>query len=501
MDERLLEQLWTELDGPSSALAAVSFSGPARGLPSVYEVSELASATVGLATLAVAELHALRTGQGLRAVHVDRAHADAAFLCERHLRALGWQLPEVWDPLAGDYLTRDGFIRLHTNYSYHRDAVLRVLSLAAASVTREQLAALVASWDGEPLEAAVVAAGGCAAKLRSPAEWRAHPQGQALASAPLFELTVSPAPGAPRAGLLEAPRAGALSSSDRDRARDPRQVGAAVGAEWSTELSARSTLEMPLAGVRVLDLTRVIAGPIGTRFLAAYGADVLRVDPPGFEEVGALLCEVTAGKRRCALQLREPADRERFLELVRAADVIVHGYRGDALERLGLSNDVLRQHNPNAVIVCHNAYGWTGPWAARRGFDSLVQMSCGIAWRGREVTGKERPVPLPAQALDHGTGYLIAAAAARGLTRRAQTGQASVTRLSLARTAQLLMELGDLGAIAGTAQQPSAAVLEEADTALGRVQRVRCPGGVEGIEPEWAIPAGPLGSDPPRFQI
>jgi hypothetical protein len=468
MDERLLEQLWTELGGPSAALAAVSFSGPKRGLPSVCEVSALASASIGLATLAMAELHAERTGEALRAVHVDRAHADAAFLCERHLRALGWQLPEVWDPLAGDYPTRDGFIRLHTNYSYHRDAVLGVLGLAVGAATREQVAALVARWDGEPLEAAIVAANGCAAKLRSPAEWRVHPQGQALTSAALFELTISPASGA----LVLQRAADEIESADK-----------------------------PLSGVRVLDLTRVIAGPIGTRFLAAYGADVLRVDPPGFEEVGALLCEVTAGKRRCALQLHEPADRERFLELVRAAHVIVHGYRGDALERLGLGNDVLRQHNPNAVIVCHNAYGWTGPWAARRGFDSLVQMSCGIAWRGREVTGKERPVPLPAQALDHGTGYLIAAAAARGLTRRAQTGQASVTRLSLARTAQLLMEQGDLGAITGTAQQPSAALLEEADTALGRVQRVRCPAGAEGIEPAWTIPAGPLGSDPPRFQF
>ena len=489
MDERLLlERLWTELGGPGSALAAVRFSGPQRGLPSVFEVSALASATVGLATLAVAELHATRTGKAMRAVHVDRAHADAAFLCERHLRGLGWQLPEVWDPLAGDYLTRDGFIRLHTNYSYHRDAALRVLGLAGASATREQVAALVERWEGEQLEAAVVAAGGCAAMLRSPAEWRAHPQGQALAGAPVFELT------------------DASSGLARGRPGTPRRSSAAGRSAYEQDMAAESgdgssAVGKPLSGVRVLDLTRVIAGPIGTRFLAAYGADVLRVDPPGFEEVGALLCEVTAGKRRCALQLREPADRGRFLELVRDADVIVHGYRGDALERLGLGNDVLRQHNPHAVVVSHNAYGWTGPWAARRGFDSLVQMSCGIAWRGREVTGKAQPVPLPAQALDHGTGYLIAAAATRGLTRRAQTGQASVTRLSLARTAQLLMEQGDLGAITGVAQQPSAAWLEEADTMLGRVQRLRCPGSLEGIEPQWTIPAGALGSDPPSFNF
>jgi hypothetical protein len=419
----------------------------------------LASACVAAATLAVSELLATRTGQALRAVSVERAHVDAAFLSERHLRALGWQLPEVWDPLAGDYPTRDGCIRLHTNYRYHRDAVLKVLGLTPDATTREQLQAAVAEWEGEALEREVVAAGGCAAKLRSAQEWREHPQGRSLLEAPLFEITHAPA-------------------SERDAAASK-----------------------PLSGVRVLDLTRVIAGPIGTRFLAAYGADVLRVDPPGFEEVGALLCDITGGKRRCALNLRDAADKARFLELVREADVIVHGYRGGALTRLGLGNDALREHNPNAVIVCHDAYGWTGPWAERRGFDSLVQMSCGIAFRGREVTGSQRPTPLPAQALDHATGYLIAAAVARSLSRRLQTSQTSVVRLSLARTARLLMELGDLGAITGEPSQPAAAqpFMEEADTDLGRVQRVRCPGSIAGIPPEWLIPAGPLGIDAAAF--
>lgn len=463
-DQALLAQLWQELHGPASALEAVHIHGPQRGLPSVYEVSSLASASIAAATLAIAELQAARTGQALRALSVERGHADAAFLSERHLRAVGWQLPEVWDPLAGDYATQDGFIRMHTNYSYHRDAVLRVLNLAA-DTTREQLTRALAARDGEALEADVVAAGGCAAKLRSPAEWRAHPQGQSLAQAPLFEIALTPAAAA------ELPRATAAVSSN------------------------------PLTGLRVLDLTRVIAGPIGTRLLAAYGADVLRVDPPGFNEVGALLCDITAGKRRCALDLRDDAARERFLQLVREADVIVHGYRSTALERLGLGNAVLRDHNPNAVIVCHDAYGWSGPWAGRRGFDSLVQMSCGIAWRGREVLKTERPAPLPAQALDHATGYLIAAAVCRGLTRRAQRGETSLVRLSLARSARLLMELGDLGGIVGQAAPGESldAWMEEADSSFGRVRRVRCPGRIEGVVAEWGIPAGPLGVDPPCF--
>jgi hypothetical protein len=462
-DQALLARLWLELNGPAQTVSAVQLEGPTRGLPSVYEVSTLASASIALATLAVAELQAVRTGQPVRSVRVDRAHADTAFLSERHLQAIGWKLPEVWDPFAGDYAARDGFIRLHTNYSYHRDAALSVLGLTAATATRERVAQAVAGWQGDALEEAVVAAGGCAATLRSPDAWRAHPQGQNLALAPVFDVLRSSTP--PAAARLAAVSGG------------------------------------PLAGVRVLDLTRVIAGPIGTRFLAAYGADVLRVDPPGFEEVGALLADITAGKRRCALDLRATQDRERFLSLVRQADVIVHGFRSTALEHLGLGNAVLREHNPSAVIVCHDAYGWTGPWAGRRGFDSLVQMSCGIAWRGREVSGANKPTPLPAQALDHATGYLIAAAACRALTQRLQSDETSLVRLSLARTARLLMELGDLGAIVGEALQPTAAAqwFEEVDTCFGRVRRVRCPGQIEGTPSALRIPAGPLGLDAPAF--
>jgi crotonobetainyl-CoA:carnitine CoA-transferase CaiB-like acyl-CoA transferase len=172
-----------------------------------------------------------------------------------------------------------------------------------------------------------------------------------------------------------------------------------------------------------------------------------------------------------------------------------------ALEGLGLGSDAMRQHNPSAVIVSHDAYGWSGPWAARRGFDSLVQMSCGIAWRGREVTGAPRPTPLPAQALDHATGYLIAAAACRGLTQRIVRAQASEVRLSLARTAQLLMELADLGAIVGEPPPPAAGEqwLEDADSGFGRVRRVRCPGRIEGAPAAWRIPAGALGVDAASF--
>ena len=438
--------LWSDLGGEAALLDALRFSGPVGGLPSRFHVSDLAAATIGVATLAAAELWAARRKEAPRPVSVARPLAAAAFRCERLLQPVGWKLPASWDPIAGDYETADGWIRLHTNYAYHRDAVIGVLDVTA---DRERVAAAVKSWNASELEIAVVDAGGCAAALRTMEAWRAHAQGAALLSEALC---------------------------DRDTRCVPVGLPAAAPA--------------PLGGVRVLDLTRVIAGPIATRYLAAFGADVLRIDPPRFEEVGALLPETTRGKRCAALDLHEPSDRSTWEQLIAEADVLVHGYRPGAMEALGYPAERLRQLNGSLVIVRYDAYGWSGPWADRRGFDSLVQMSTGIAHPGH----RGRPTPLPAQALDHGTGYLIAAAVCRGLV----DGRASA-RLSLARTARLLVELGTDGDPEAPALGEHDALLEPSDTAWGQVRQVPCPGRIEGYEVRWREPAGALGRHAPRW--
>jgi hypothetical protein len=467
----LLARIWALLGGSAGDLSALSLEGTPQLPTLAYDVNALATASIAAATLAVAQVQAVRTAQPMRRVRVDRGHAAAAFRSERYQSAVGWRLPAVWDPIAGDYETRDGWIRLHTNYRNHREAALRALGVAEE---RDEVARAVARWEGDALETAVVGEGGCAAFMRSPEDWARHPQGEAVAGESLVATTLWPsaAPAAP----------------------------AAV-----PDVAAGGTEQAPLAGVRVLDLTRVIAGPVCTRALAAFGADVLRIDPPGFEEVGALLGDVTAGKRRAALDLRSDAGRAAFERLVgdrlEKAHILVHGYRSDALPRLGFDRDRLIALNPSLVIVCHDAYGWTGPWAARRGFDSLVQMSCGIAWRGRELAGTSRPTPLSAQALDHATGYLLAASACRGLARLLVDQQASETRLSLAGTAACLMGLR-APTPPVTAELPLADVepwLEDADTAFGRMRRVRYPGVIEGVTAQWKRPAGPLGVDAARW--
>lgn len=458
--EATLGQLWSDLQGPRTALDAVTIAGPAAVLPSVFDVTGFASATVAMAALAVAELAATRSGAALPAVTVDRLQASASFKLEALLRPRGWELPPIWDAVAGDYVTADGWIKLHTNYRAHLDAALTVLGVPA---DREQVAASVVRWGGDELEAAVVAAGGCAAVLRTEQEWSSGAAGLATADErPVSTTDVGVGSSPPPVALLE-------PSGDR-----------------------------PLAGVRVLDLTRVIAGPVATRYLAAYGADVLRIDPPGFEEVGALLPETTAGKRCAALDLHQSSGRERFLELVAEAHVLVGGLRPDALAALGLDAATLRSVNPTLVDVRLDAYGWSGPWQGRRGFDSLVQMSTGIAAAGAARAGTDRPTPLPAQALDHGLGHLVAAACCRALARLVTDGVTADVRASLVGASNVLRALP-----APDAWSPAAAVADAhtiaATTHWGPVERVPLAGQIDGIVPAWTVDAGPIGRHEAAF--
>lgn len=454
----MLQAAASALALPDDAPDAVRFEG-IGALPSYYAVSDLAAASVGAAALALRQVIVARGGDAAP-VRVDRRLASLWFGWSIH--PIGWERPPLWDAVAGDYATADGWIRLHTNAIHHRDAALAVLG---CEVDRDAVSRAVAGWRGEELEAAVVDNGGCAAMMRSAAEWAAHPQGIAVAAEPLIAFETRP---------LEGPAA--LHG----------WPGAATPAR-------------PLAGLKVLDLTRVLAGPVATRFLAGYGADVLRIDPPGWNEPGAIP-EVTPGKRCARLDLRQPADRAIFEDLLARADVLVHGYRPAALERLGYGEQFRRELNPGLIDVCLDAYGWTGPLAGRRGFDSLVQMSSGIAEHGMRMQGANKPVPLPVQALDHATGYLMAAAVLRGLLFRLTENRAMSARLSLARTAKLLTDSAP-----GAGAQPLAAA-GEADlspgiehTEWGPARRLLPPLVIAGAAMAWDRPASSLGSSTPGF--
>jgi crotonobetainyl-CoA:carnitine CoA-transferase CaiB-like acyl-CoA transferase len=330
--ETLTQGISSAIGGDIGTAEEISFIGEGE-LLSAFPVTDFASAVIATAGLAISDLLAA-TWNKRPTLTIDRRLASLWF--GMSIRPIGWKLPPVWDAFAGDYRTRDGWIKLHTNAPHHRAAAMRVIGQYP---DRTAIADVVETWIATELETAIVGEGGCAAAMRSAAEWAVHDQGRAVASEPLAHRSMG---------------------------------NSAQFKDWSV------TRERPLKGLRVLDLTRVLAGPVATRFLAAFGADVLRIDPLDWDEP-ALVQEVTLGKRCARLHLHSVEDRKMFEELLSKAHVLVHGYRPTVLDRLGFDAATRCALSPGLIDVSLDAYGWTGPWAARRGFDSLVQMSSGIA--------------------------------------------------------------------------------------------------------------------------
>ncbi|XIE78023.1 CoA transferase [Streptomyces sp. SBR177] len=422
------ELLWAELGGDPALLDRVAYGGPSGLLPARLPVMDLARATVAVAGLAAVERAGLPGP-----VRVDDGAVATAFVSERHLRVDG-RAPVSFAPLSRFWRAADGWVRTHANYPHHKAALLGALG---ASDSVEAVAEAIGGRRAVDVESAVYAAGGLAVALRTPGEWAAHEQGRAVAARPL------------------------LTRERLDEAAPPRRRG-----------------ERPL---RVLDLTRVIAGPVATRTLALLGADVLRIDPPGNPELPDQHADTNVGKRTAALDLDSPADRRAFGELLDAADVLVTGYRPGALDRFALDR-------PGLVVARLSAWGDYGPWGGRRGFDSLVQVATGIA----AVEGSpEQPGALPAQALDHGTGYLLAAAVLRALTEQDRDGGTRLVRVALAQTGHWLSH-------ALPRHEPERWLTESAGP-LGRLRHALSPVAYEGGPAGWSRPPGLPGGDEPRW--
>lgn len=428
--------------------------GEDPALPSVFRVGTAAAGCVGATWAVAATLWHLR-GAPPRPVTLDVREAAISFRSERYLR-LGGRALEPWDPLSGDYRAGDGrWVRLHCNYAHHRRAAAAALG---AAEDRTAVAAAVGSIPAAAAEERAVAAGGCAAMMRSPPEWRRHPQFSALAQRPLVDVRRLDGDGSGQR-LLPAGR--------------------------------------PLEGIRVLDLTRVIAGPVCGRVLASLGADVLRVGAGHLPDADLVVIDTGFGKRFCHLDLRTEPGQEALRGLVRNCDVFIQGYRPGALARLGFDMDAIAELRPGVVCVSISAYGGTGPWGARRGFDSLVQMVTGIAHEGAAAVGMDEPRPLPAQALDHGTGWLGALGVLAALIRRREEGGSWAVELSLARTSQWLDGLGRIDGL--DARDPTlddvADLLDTVATPFGEVTHVRPPGSIAGAEPRWETPPHRPGED------
>ena len=454
----VLEQLWAGLGHDPAALASVDLTGHEPVLPSSFAVGTAMQASVAASALAAAEVWRARAGRTQR-VGVDMRAAAVAARSERYLNVDGGPAPELWDKIAGAYECGDGrYVRLHTNFPHHRDGVLRLLR---CDYDKAAVAQALRQWKAFDFEEAAAQAGLVVAAMRTFAEWDAHPQGQAISRLPLMSV---------------------------------ERVGDAPAPAWPKG-------ERPLTGIKVLDLTRIIAGPVGTLTLAAHGADVMLVTSPTLPSVAPLVIDTGRGKLSTHIDLHDPTGRVAFDMLLREVDIVVQGYRPGGLTALGYGPDDVARLRPGIVYVTLSAYSHAGPWAGRRGFDSLVQTASGFNAAEAEAAGIAGPKPLPAQVLDHATGYLIAYGAMSALLRRAREGGSWHVRASLAQTGFWLRSLGRIDGLSckDPTRENVLDCLEASDSGFGHLSAVRHPATMSETPPHWARPSVPLGTHPPRW--
>lgn len=457
----ILKGIWASAGGDVAALARVHLTGDEPQIPSSFRVAVAGQTTIAAAGLAAADILRLRSGEA-QDVSVDMRHAVVECRSERYLRLDDNPPPPAWDAIAGVYKTGDNrFVRCHTNFPHHRDVVCEVLGCMPE---REKVQAALMQWRGEDFETAAYAAGGVVALMRSYDEWSVLPQARALAQLPLISI---------------------------DR----------IGDAPPKKLSPEG--DRPLSGVRVLDLSRVIAGPVAGRTLAAHGADVLLVSGPELPAIPWLTIDTGRGKLTTFIELKSEAGRAQMRELLKDADIFSQGYRPRALSALGFSPEQAAEINPGIVYVTLSAYGHAGPWAERRGFDSLVQTTTGFNDAEGKAAGIDGPKELPAQMLDHATGYLMAFGAMMAKARQAREGGSWHVRVSLAQTGRWLWNLGRLDDGLNTpdltGKAVHAAFMEDVPSGFGRLTAVRHSAVLSRTPAQWSRPAMPLGSHPPQW--
>ena len=457
----ILTDLWALAGGDPSALDAVTLTGEEPQLPSSFRVAAAAQASIAATGLAAAQVWKLRSGQS-QPVAVDMRHAVVECRSERYLRVDGKPPPPAWDAIAGIYRTRDQrFVRLHTNFRHHRDAVCRVLN---CKPERDDVQAALMQCDGEAFETAAYTSGCVVAMMRSHEEWSELPHARALAELPLVSI---------------------------------EKIGEAAPRPWPGG-------DRPLAGLRVLDLSRVIAGPVAGRTLAVHGADVLLISSSDLPAIPWLTIDTGRGKLTSFIELKSEQGRSSLRDLLAGADIFSQGYRPQALAALGFSPQDAARISPGIVYVSLSAYGQAGPWAERRGFDSLVQTATGFNHAEGQAAGVDGPKELPVQMLDHATGYLMAFGAMMAKARQSREGGSWHVRVSLARTGRWLWNLGRVADGFKTEDLKGETVgpfIEEIPSGFGPLRSVRHSAVLSKTPAFWARPAMPLGSHPAEWPM
>ncbi|MBF6353411.1 CoA transferase [Nocardia higoensis] len=440
---RLVHEYESGIGVPASGV--IDSPDPGSNLAATLPVWTLAAGSVAAVAAAA---NRMRDAHGLAPVshRIDPERITAAFSSDHLLRVDGKQV-QSWADLSGFFPTFDGWVRTHANYPHHRSRLLTALGLPE-DIPFDIAVAQIAMSRASDIEDNAAAAGAVAVQVRTEEEWAATPQAADAAAGPLVSM-----------------------EQREDRA--------------GTRPRSEATPFQPLRGVRVLDMTRVIAGPVATRTLALLGAEVLRIDPPWLPELPWQFADTCQGKHSVLMDMRGHAVA--FHDLLSQADVLVTGYRPGALESAGLITAVRR----GLIHARISAWGESGPWSGRRGFDSIVQAATGIA----VLEGApQMPGSLPAQAIDHSTGYLLAAGIIDALAAHTYDGVGRDVRASLARTASWL-----LSAPGRTLKHPPPAVPNlNAVVAHGNLHTA-APALAE--YPDYAWPAPQIGSGTPAWPV
>jgi crotonobetainyl-CoA:carnitine CoA-transferase CaiB-like acyl-CoA transferase len=452
-----LQALWRDAALPAAALDFVELPGREPVLPSSFAVATAVQASLAAAALAAAEIWQQRGSNPRQRVSVDAADAVRESSCWFTLDGV---MPPVWDKLSGLYRCADGPVRIHANFAHHRDGALRLLGLPPGSGTeRDAVAQALAGWRAEDFEQAAADAGLVVAAVRSFEAWQRHAQATAVAADPVVAI---------------------------------EKIGEAPPRAWPAATR-------PLGGLRVLDLTRILAGPAAARTLAAYGADVLMINSPRLPNIDAI-AELSRGKRSAQLDLADAAGAARLRELLASAHVFLQGYRPGALAARGFAPADAARLSPGIVCASLSAYGSQGPWAGRRGFDSLVQSATGFNADEAAAAGSAEPKALPIQALDYSAGFLLAFGIQAALLRQAREGGSWHVRVSLAGAGRWLRGLGRVEGAFGV-QRPAfgAEHLETTDTGFGRLVAVRHAAQLAATPARYERLAAPPGSAAPAW--
>lgn len=452
-----LAKIWTLGGLPTEALSYVHLQGSDPVLPSSFAVGTAAQTSIAAAALAACELGHAR-GQPRQSVGVDRVHA--ALECEGWFSVDG-QTPDPWDTFSGLYACADGWVRVHANFAHHRDGALALLGLSHQTARREDVQRALRHWTALDFEQAAADCGMVVSALRSFADWDVHPQALAVAAQPLLTL---------------------------------ERIGDAA----PLALPQLRADGLPLTGLRVLDLTRIVAGPVAGRTLAALGADVMLVNGPQLPNI-SVIAESSRGKLSCHLDLHANEQKRALETMVANADVFVQGYRPGGMEALGFGAPALAAQRPGIIVVSLTAYGTQGPWAQRRGFDSLVQAATGFNLAEAQAAGSAQPRALPMQILDHASGYLMAFGAASAKVRQLQEGGSWHVRVSLAQTARWLRSLGRVPSGFTAAAPDRQAYLESYASGFGSLVAVRPTPQLSRTPAHWSRPSVPPGTHAPQW--